>query len=77
MSGARAAVLLAAALAGGLVGGAPRPARAEGTTTSTVAAGASAEDLELAQYLEMLEELELLERMDLVSLLAALEEDEP
>lgn len=51
------------------------PARAEGTVTST--RGVSAEDLELARYLEMLEDMELLEKMELVSLLPALEEDEP
>lgn len=51
------------------------PARAEGTVTST--RGVSAEDLELAQYLDMLEDMELLEKMELVSLLPALEEDEP
>lgn len=51
------------------------PAVAEGTVTSTQ--GVSAEDLELARYLDMLEDMELLEKMELVSLLPALEEDEP
>ena len=76
----RAALALGLAAVAGVLAAPPAraqamPPTATATRTANVAAGLSAQDLELARYLDVLEDLELLENLELLEMMPLLEDE--